>query len=159
VTGVQTCALPIFRGSAAIGLDGTIYFATKAGGTELTAKLMALSPAGQKLWDYDLERANADSYSSPSIGADGLIYFGAETGMIYVLNPDGTLNWKHQLRYGINWSSPAIANDGTVYLGTIGGENYQGYFYALKSTSLGYAPTPWPRFRHDRKNTGRFGAW
>ena len=146
------------RGSAAIGPDGTIYIATKAGGTELTAKLVALSPTGQKLWDYELERTQADSYSSPSVGADGLIYFGAETGIFYVLNPDGTLNWKHQLRYGINWSSPAIADDGTVYIGTIDGDDYQGFFYALQSTSMGYASTPWPRFRHDRKNTGRSGA-
>ena len=146
------------RASPAIGSDGSIYIATKAGGTEVTAKLIALSPNGQKVWEYEVERTKADSYSSPSVGADGLIYFGAENGILYALNPNGTLGWKHQLNHGINWSSPAIANDGTVYIGTIYSENYQGYFYAVKSTSLGYASTPWPRFRHDRKNTGRFGA-
>ena len=149
------------RSSPAIGSDGRIYISTKAGGDSLTAKLLALSSSGQKVWEYTLAHIHQtpdDSYSSPSIGADGLIYFGAETGFIYAINPDGSLNWMHQLRYGINWSSPAIADDGTIYIGTLAGDNYQGYLYALKSTSQGYASTPWPRFRHDRKNTGRFGA-
>ncbi|TRZ84131.1 hypothetical protein D4R89_13855 [bacterium] len=161
--GTQRWKFPVdgarfVRGSPVMGLDGSIYFTTKAGGTDETSKLIALSPNGQKIWEYEVVQIHADSYSTPSVGADGLIYFGAETGFIYVINPDGTLNWKIQLRHGVNWSSPAIADDGTIYLGTLAGENYQGYFYALKSTSLGYASTPWPRFRHDRKNTGRFGA-
>jgi outer membrane protein assembly factor BamB len=149
------------RASAAIGPDGRIYIATKANGASLPAKLLALSSSGQKVWEYTVDSIHQtpdDSYSSPSVGADGLIYFGAETGFVYALNPDGSLNWKHSLRYGINWSSPAIANDGTLYIGSLDGDNYQGYLYALKSTSQGYASTPWPRFHHDRKNTGRFGA-
>lgn len=149
------------RASPAIGPDGRIYIATKAGGDNLPAKLIALSPDGQKIWDYTVDRVHQtpdDSYSSPSLGADGLIYFGAETGFLYALNPDGSLNWKFPLQDGINWSSPAIAENGTLFIGTIGGANYAGRFYALKSASLGYTASPWPRFRHDRKNSGRFEA-
>ncbi|MCX6575994.1 MAG: PQQ-binding-like beta-propeller repeat protein [Candidatus Aminicenantes bacterium] len=150
------------RASPAVGIDGVIYIATKANGLDLPAKLIALAPNGQKIWDYTVEGVHQtpdDVYSSPSIGADGLIYFGAETGFIYAVNPNGTMNWKFQLQHAVNWSSPAIANDGTIYLGTLRGGNYQGYLYAIKSTSMGYMPSAWPRFRHDRKNTGRFGAW
>jgi len=148
------------RASPAVGPDGRIYVATKSNGTDFPAKLIALSPGGQKVWDYIVERVHEtpdDIYSSPAIGADGLIYFGAETGYVYALNPDGTLNWKFKLQHGINWSSPAIISDGTLYLGTWGGANNQGCLYAIKTTSQGYASTPWPRFRHDNKNTGRFG--
>ncbi len=148
------------RASPTVAADGGIYIATKSAGTDRPAKLIKLSPAGQWLWDYTIERVHEtpdDSYSSPSIGADGLIYFGAETGYLYVLNPNGTLSWKFKLRDAINWSSPAIAPDGTLYIGAMCGPNYGGRMYAVKTTSLGYAPTPWPRFRHDRKNTGRYG--
>ena len=148
------------RASPAVGPDGRIYVATKANGEDLPAKLIALSPGGKKVWDYLVERVHTtpdDIYSSPAIGADGLIYFGAETGYVYALNPDGTLNWKFQLQHGINWSSPALVGDGTLYLGTWGGPYNQGCLYAIKTTSQGYASTPWPRFRHDNKNTGRLG--
>lgn len=150
------------RASPAVGIDGVIYIATKANGLDLPAKLIALAPNGQKVWDYTVEGVHQtpdDVYSSPSIGADGLIYFGAETGFIYAVNRNGTLNWKFPLQHAINWSSPAIANDGAIYVGTLRGGNYQGYLYAIKSSSLGYMPSAWPRFRHDRKNSGRFGAW
>lgn len=152
------------RASPTIGSDGTIYIATKAGGDDFTAKIIALNPStGTKKWEYVVQRVHTmttadDVYSTPSIGADGLIYFGAETGYIYALNPNGTLNWKSQLEYGINWSSPAITADGTIYIGSMTGTSYQGNLYALRSSSMGYASSPWPRFRHDNKNTGRYGA-
>jgi outer membrane protein assembly factor BamB len=149
------------RASPAVGPDGRIYIATKANEDGLPAKLIVLSPDGQKVWDYTVEQVHQtpdDSYSSPSLGADGLIYFGAETGFLYALNPDGSLNWKFPVEYGINWSSPALAPNGTLFIGTVGGADFAGRFYAFKTTSLGYAAAPWPRFRHDRKNTGRYGA-
>ncbi|HPT31922.1 MAG TPA: hypothetical protein PLW67_08780, partial [Prolixibacteraceae bacterium] len=69
---------------------------------------------------------------------------------------DGTLAWKFDLKMAVNWSSPVILNDGTLYLGGMGGSNYEGYIKAIKTDSPGYAATPWPRFRHDNKNTGRY---
>jgi outer membrane protein assembly factor BamB len=93
------------RASPAVGPDGRIYVATKSNTENFPAKLIALSPGGQKVWDYVVERVHVtpdDTYSSPAVGADGLIYFGAETGYVYALNQDGTLNWKFQLQHGIN---------------------------------------------------------
>ena len=148
------------RASPTIGSDGTVYIATKAGGDNSTAKVIALTPSGTEKWQYTVDPMHVadDCYTTPSVGADGIIYFGAENGHIYALNPNGTLNWTSQLEYGINWSSAAIIGDGTFYIGTSAGIDYQGNLYAIKSSSMGYASSPWPRFRHDNKNTGRFGA-
>jgi outer membrane protein assembly factor BamB len=149
------------RGSVTIGPDGTLYMDTKAG-ADRTARLIAVSPSGQKLWHYVIEGRHVtgdDSYSTPSIGADGLIYFGAETGFLYALKQDGTLAWKHEVASGVNWSSPAILADGTLLIGGMGyGPNYTGQFCAVMTGSRGYAASPWPRFRCDRRNSGRAGG-
>jgi outer membrane protein assembly factor BamB len=147
------------RASPAIGPDGTIYAAGKCG-PDRNAVLMAFDPAGTKKWEYSVGSIHVtgdDIYSSPSIGADGLIYFGAETGYLYALNPEGTLAWKCELEFGINWSSPVILSDGTLLIGTITGAGYQGHLYALRTSSLGYADSPWPRYRGNDRNTGLFG--
>jgi outer membrane protein assembly factor BamB len=147
------------RASPAIGPDGTVYAAGKCG-PDRKAVLTAFDPAGNKKWEYSVGSVHVtgdDIYSSPSVGADGLIYFGAETGSLYALNPDGTLAWKCELEYGINWSSPTIVHDGTLYIGSVTGPGYQGHLYALKTSSLGYADSPWPRYRGNNRNTGLYG--
>ena len=148
------------RSSPTIGADGTIYVATKCG-ADRTSRFLAFTSSGDQKWEYVVQSVHLtgdDIYSTPSVGDDGLIYFGAETGYVYALNPDGSLNWKCQLEYGINWSSAAIANNGRLYIGTIAGEHYQGNLYAIRISSTGYGSSPWPRFRHDNKNTGRYGG-
>jgi outer membrane protein assembly factor BamB len=147
------------RASPSIGPDGTIYIGTKCG-PDQTSRFLAFDPSGEIKWEYIVESVHVtgdDIYSSASIGADGLIYFGAETAFLYCLNPDGSLNWKCELEFGINWSSPALLPDGTLYIGTITGPSYQGNLYALRTSSMGYASSPWPRFRAGNRNTGRFG--
>lgn len=152
------------RASPTIGADGTIYIATKSGGYDVPAKIIALSPSGVKQWEFIVETfhgpgAADDVYSTPSIGADGMIYFGSENEHFYAVNPDGTLNWRIQVAHSINWSSAAILPDGTIYVGTHH-ENppNKGNLYAIRSTSMGYALTPWPRFRQNNKNNGRYNG-
>jgi len=63
--------------------------------------------------------------SSPAIGSDGTIYFGAHNNKFYAVNPDGTQKWVFNCGdpvYSPEWdvwkgiiSSPAIASDGTIY--------------------------------------------
>jgi len=94
-----------------------------------------------------------------AVGAGATIYFGSENEFFHGLNPDGTLKWKCQLGYGMNWTSAAILDDGTIYMGSMhSSPGFNGRLWALETESMGYASSPWPRFRHDNKNTGRFGA-
>jgi outer membrane protein assembly factor BamB len=151
----------VIRASPAIAEDGTIYIATKAGGEDLCSRVIALSPGGSKLWEVPIQTVHHtrdDVYSSPSVGADGLIYFGAENEMMYAMNPDGSLNWMHKLM-AVNWSGPAIMADGTAYIaGMDYGGFYRGALCAVVTSSPGLAASAWPKFHHDNRNTGRYGA-
>ncbi|MBN2213265.1 MAG: PQQ-binding-like beta-propeller repeat protein [Bacteroidales bacterium] len=145
------------RASPVIGMDGTVYVATKAYSHRQPAEVLAVSPDGKIKWRYTVESIHFtpdDVYSTPAVGADSLIYFAAETGFIYALNPDGTLNWKQDLECGINWSSPTLIDDGTIYIGGL--KNDGGSLFALQSGSPGLARSPWPTFRQNNKNTGRY---
>lgn len=152
------------RASPVIGADGTIHIATKSGGMDIPAKVIALSSAGTELWEYIVENFHGpgsadDVYSTPAIGADGTLYFGSENEHFYALNPDGTLKWNTQLEHGINWSSAAITDDGVLYIGTHH-ENppNRGNLYAIRTEGMGYAFSPWPRFRQNHKNNGRYNG-
>ncbi|MCX7995531.1 MAG: PQQ-binding-like beta-propeller repeat protein [candidate division WOR-3 bacterium] len=129
-----TCSAPV------IGIDGTIYFGDDHG------YIYAFNPDGVIKWRYQSE----SNSSSPAVDAQGIIYCGSGS-YLYALNSDGTLRWRYQTGGAIQ-SSPAIAADGTIYFGSD-----DGYLYAI----CGLAPlanTPWPKFHHDLKNTGRKGG-
>jgi outer membrane protein assembly factor BamB len=153
----------VLRSSPAIAPDGTIYVGTKSGGPGTPAQLLAFYTDGTLKWAFDVPQVTQtadDIYCSPTVATDGTIYFGAETGSLYSVNPDGTLKWSLPLQGGNNWSSPALLNDGTLYIGshqtTWEGE-WIGHLFAIKTTSLGLAVSPWPKFRKNNRNTGRFG--
>ncbi len=152
----------VLRSSPAIAPDGTIYVGTKSGGLGTPAQMLALYPDGTLKWAFDVPQVTQtadDIYCSPTIGADGMIYFGAETGSLYAVYPDGTLKWSIPLQGGNNWSSPALLYNGTLYIGshqtTWEGE-WIGHLFAVKTNSLGLAVSPWPKFRKNNRNTGRF---
>ena len=126
----------------AIGADGTVYIGSSAG------IMFAVSPDGTLKWDY----ATGGSVSStPAVAADGTVYFGSDDGYVYALNPDGSLKWRYLTGDAVR-SSPAIAADGVMYVGS---SDY--YLYALWSP-FPLADSPWPKFHHDLRNTGRFGG-
>ena len=127
-----------FSHSAAIGLDGTVYLGADDG------CLYVLNPDGTLKWRY--EQGGVD----PAIGSDGTIY--AVWRDLIALNPDGTLKWRYRGEDRIA-SPPNIGPDGTVYVGTI----YDGCVYAIRG-SAPLANSPWPKFHHDNRNTGRVGG-
>jgi len=61
--------------------------------------------------------------STPAVGADGSLYFGAEDNRVYAVLPNGTNRWQFQTG-GLVWSSPALGADETVYFGSLDGQVY-----------------------------------
>src|ERR1051326_7539379 len=57
------------------------------------------------------------SDSSPALGTDGTIYFGAFDGRFWALNPDGSKKWIFRTNIEIK-SSPAVTTDGIIYFGS-----------------------------------------
>jgi outer membrane protein assembly factor BamB len=130
------------RSSPAIAADGTIYFGSA------DSCLYALNPDGKLKWRY-LTGGNVDA--GPAIAADGTVYIGSADNYLYALNSDGTLMWRY-LTDGRVEAPPTIGPDWTVYFAS-----YDGYLYALKGKSP-LANSPWPKFHHDIRNTGRAGG-
>jgi outer membrane protein assembly factor BamB len=126
------------RSSPTIGFNGTIYFGSN------DKNLYALNSDGSLKWQY---RARSYIYSSPAVISDGTICFGGRDDYLYILNSDGTLKWRGDFARDVV-SSPTIGSDGTIYFGS-GDE----FFYAVYGTGQ-LANTPWPKYRHDLRNTG-----
>jgi len=57
------------RSTPAISLDGTIYIPWGNG-------LLAVNPDGTLKWKYDTSSYSSNNYSSPTIGTNGIVYFG-----------------------------------------------------------------------------------
>ncbi|MGC8743688.1 MAG: PQQ-binding-like beta-propeller repeat protein [Verrucomicrobiia bacterium] len=82
----------------------------------LTAAAVALGAERQQpLWVFPV---GATVQSSPAIGSDGTIYFGADNGIFYALTPAGKKKWEF-VTSGAIVTTPAIASDGTVYVASI----------------------------------------
>ncbi|NLP11306.1 PQQ-like beta-propeller repeat protein [bacterium] len=151
-----TCTL---RSSPAIDEDGTIYLGTNTGNP--ASIFLALNPNGTVKWIFEpanlpgeVSSSHFDIYSSPAIGADGIIYFGQEFGRVYGLYPqNGEIQWMVETKSGITWSSPALSSAGTLFISDLSGR-----LYAIKTASQGLkAQAPWPKFKHDNQNSGAAG--
>lgn len=163
-------ARPI-RSSPAVGTDGTIYVGTKGSprcNPLINGEMLALNPNGTLKWSYPIESTHcqggvgfpSDVYSSPAIGNDGLIYFGES--FLYALNPDGSLAWKSDGGRSVCniGEGPAIDPNGTVFVSAfcVTGISGRSALFAAKSSSMGLANSPWPKFHRNNQNTGRIPA-
>ncbi len=102
---------------------------------------------GKKKWDFGYPIVDG----AAAIAADGTIYFGGDTGVLYAWNPDGTVK-SYTGTGGSIRGSPAIAADGTVYVGSA-----NIVFVALKGAS-GPSGSSWPKFRGNAAQTGRMNG-
>ncbi len=118
--------LGFIAASAAIGTDGTVYIGS------FDSYLYALDPHnGGTRWRF---KTNDHIYSSAALGSDASgvtngIYVSSADGLLYALNPDGTLRWQYDTGDPIR-SSPALgagpdgARDAIVYFGSGNGKLY-----------------------------------
>ncbi len=98
----------------------TIYYFSGRIGTEEPKNLIAVTIQGEYLWSYEFYVYSANR-GTPVVDNQNRIYvFGAETPanrFLYCINPDGTVNWRHQLETRENFenhSSPTIDKNGNV---------------------------------------------
>ncbi|UCF13712.1 MAG: PQQ-like beta-propeller repeat protein [Thermoplasmatales archaeon] len=126
--------------SPAIASDGTIYF------TSFSNYLYALNSDGIEKWRYPVH-VYVDVWSSPVIGPDGTIYVGSQQyppgettniqyeGILYAINPDGSLKWKFNSGSSGMPASPAVGHDGTVYAAGGAGQGELSYTFAFNPTN------------------------
>jgi len=106
------------------GPDGKFFALAASSGQTLWSFQTGVNPA------YDPNNPKAPPYgvpTTPTIGADGVVYFGAMDGVFYALNPDGTLLWSFQTGDNIDENGPALGPDGTLYFSSA-----DGFIYAIK---------------------------
>jgi outer membrane protein assembly factor BamB len=162
-----------------LGPDGTIYISTiltPRASDPTWGAFYAISPQGEIKWTFRLPERHT-LQGTPAVGADGIIYLPTErdglvsnnpnpSGRLSALDPQGEVLWSFDTVGGIR-SSPALAEDGTLYFVAVGPCSYnasghveqcEGRVYALQTSSLGLADSPWPMFRHDTQHSGRLSG-
>ena len=129
--------------SPVIGADGSIYVVANDGVAR------SLNPNGTTNQTWNLSYRAL--WSAPVIGVDGTVYVAAGDHL-FALNPNGAIRWACPGIYSV-YSSPTIAPDGTLYFA-----NIDGRLLSISGTG-GLGITPWPKYSHDVRNTGRSGRW
>jgi len=119
--------------SPSIANDGTIYIGYNQLNIETRnpshGYLFAFNNDGTVKWQYILQSNDTFNQSTPTIGKNGVIYFGSKLGYVYAINPNGTTKWYNQYTLGIYNLSPIIGsitasliigNDNNIYFGSNG---------------------------------------
>lgn len=137
-----------------IGPGNTLY------GVDIEVFLRALSPNGDKKWQYNLPGIASTSNGSVAttglaVAADGTIYIGVLEGgnstfALMALDRQGA-RWKFETPAAI-YSSPVIGTNGTVYFGCNDNK-----LYAVAGLS-GPGGAPWPMDRGNAQHTGALSA-
>ena len=98
------------------------FTATDAAGISVSATtVINIGVASNLKWHYDID---SKVHSSPAIGPDGAVYFGAGEKTFHVVySEDGSLKWKFIAENSFE-APPTIGADGTVYIGDVGGILY-----------------------------------
>lgn len=125
--------------------DGTLRW-LYTGSEDMLESSPTLGPDGDRVylgsWDNHLYAIDAltgtlewryetGSYiaGSPAVNEQGQVYFGSADGIVYALNPDGSLLWAF-VGAGEFEASPALSPEGTLFIG-----DTLGNFYALDSAT------------------------
>lgn len=111
----------------AVGSDGTVYlgFSTLGQGARKATLYALKAPVSgtepTTAWSVDLGEGAVSS--SPTIGPDGSIYAVNGAGKLFVVAPDGGVQWTAQAGPTLR-SAPALGTDGTVYMACTDGKLY-----------------------------------
>jgi outer membrane protein assembly factor BamB len=98
---------------AAPGLRAALLSLSMAAGLLVVAGVGRAEDRIGQAWSLNI---GCRSDSSPAIGRDGTIYFGAFDGKFWAVGREGTPKWTFQTDMEIK-TAPAVGADGTVYFG------------------------------------------
>lgn len=108
------------------------------GDTRNTGRSRHTGPVSDALkWTFSTGRRDKEGgiETDPVIGPDGTVYFGANNGILYALDPEsGDIRWAFPTGFDIYaiYSSPFVDQDGIVYFGA-----KDGTVYALRAPRTG----------------------
>lgn len=139
---VKKWAINMPSTTPAIGPDGSVYVGARFITLEKHgSSLFALNPDGKQKWSYELDDSRK-SIISPTVGKDGMVYFGVTInydmgrnpqelldktkGVIVAVDSDGKKKWEFELDKA-HVSEITLGEDGTIYVGS-------GKLYALNPT-------------------------
>jgi outer membrane protein assembly factor BamB len=100
--------------SPVILADGTIVFGCHY-------YLYAVNPGGKMRWQFQAGIDRVKIFGSPTLGADGTIYFGTQGDRFFALNQSAKVLWELETG-GDNDGTAAVGDDGTVYFGSDDGK-------------------------------------
>ena len=137
-----------YGSSTVIGSNGIIYIPVT---TDTTGILYAINSTNGKVkWTYN---TGAIYGSSAAIGSNGTIYIADSNGVLYAINPSGSLKWSYTLNYEnkyyqyfsvtLHYDTPSIGPDGTIYIGTNGG-SYTALFAVTDNGDTGTVKWTYP---------------
>jgi len=130
---------------ASINSQGIIHVGTRDG------HVVALNSTGSIIW---LKRLGSSTYgdeirSTPLLGNDGSVYVCADSGWLYALKRDGSVQWSWKSGNGGS-SMLAMGATGILYV-----SDSRGLITALHTRSTGLAQSSWPKERGNRRNSGQ----
>jgi len=143
---------PMVQTSPTVDLNGVTYTGSGNNADYTYGSLLAFSTNGALLWGYEdgLEGAYIGGFivTSPAIAADGTVYAGDYSGIVYAVN-NGTLLWDNVLGGSIV-GSPAILPDGSVLV-----TSTDGYLYCLWGNDGPLQESLNPMFGQNPSHTGQ----
>jgi outer membrane protein assembly factor BamB len=111
----------------AIAPDGTLFLTLAESPPHRGARLTALDPEGNMIWEYVVPSPPLRSpplLTAPVLGKDGTLYFGANDGRGFAVRPDGTLKWEFSTYWIV--APPALAENMVLFASKL-----DGFLYAL----------------------------
>jgi outer membrane protein assembly factor BamB len=128
--------------SPVIGLGGMVYVG-------VLEQLWAITPDGKKQWGRPIGKDTLVE-TSPVAFANGTVAYIAGSGLLYYVNPEGALQAMYW-QCGCGYGSIAVGPTGAIYVAD--GNINEGGFTSLNA-GVALAPSPWPKFRGNPRNTG-----
>ena len=128
--------------SPVVGMGGTVFLVCGR------MYVLGVNSQGGPVWRVDMP---LDGALPPAIDSRGVLHISGGNDSIYALSPDSTVKWC-VVTADYTYCPPSIGPNGIVYVG-----DSDGFLYALKAGAP-LAASPWPKYRHDARNSGFAGA-